>query len=194
MPAVNRVPPKKQALAGAMRITIEGSLGAWPGGRTAFQYDPCYDAPDISSPLTDNPNQCAQGYNCPPPTLPTLDPYLPGGTRWIDISAGGPNAFDWVAKSSAAWLSLSPSSGSISTQKTDQRMEVGANWNQAPSGVSHATVTVTATDPTKKQPPLSVTLSVVANKTTIPGSFKGMNIIGSDCSEFRPAAASSKFF
>ncbi|KAG8962878.1 hypothetical protein FRC03_003665, partial [Tulasnella sp. 419] len=67
MPAINRVHSRKQALAGPMRITIEGNRGAWPG---------------------DNPYQCDRGYNCPPPTLRTFEPYTPRQSRYIDVSAG----------------------------------------------------------------------------------------------------------
>ena len=44
MPSITRVQKRQVALAGAMRLSVEGSKGAWPG---------------------DNSNQCAQGYNCP---------------------------------------------------------------------------------------------------------------------------------
>jgi hypothetical protein len=43
-PPVSRAQKRQVALAGPMRLTTEGSKGAWPG---------------------DNSNQCAQGYNCP---------------------------------------------------------------------------------------------------------------------------------
>jgi hypothetical protein len=44
MPSITRVQKRQQALPGPLRLTIEGSLGAWPG---------------------DNSNQCTQGYGCP---------------------------------------------------------------------------------------------------------------------------------
>ncbi|KAH9922243.1 glycoside hydrolase family 115 protein [Fomitopsis serialis] len=54
MPPVSRQQPYKQALAGVMRLAIEGSQGGWPG---------------------DNQYDCAQGYGCPNPTV-TIDPAL----------------------------------------------------------------------------------------------------------------------
>ena len=38
MPPVTRVQAKKQALAGPLRVGIEGSLGAWYGGIRTIAY------------------------------------------------------------------------------------------------------------------------------------------------------------
>ncbi|CEL62944.1 hypothetical protein RSOLAG1IB_10598 [Rhizoctonia solani AG-1 IB] len=67
-PAVNRFAAKKQALVGPMRVTIEGSLRAWPG---------------------DNCNQCEQGYNCPPPSLSPLDSSTPSKSQLIHVLLDG---------------------------------------------------------------------------------------------------------
>ncbi|QRV92865.1 glycoside hydrolase family 115 protein [Ceratobasidium sp. AG-Ba] len=152
MPAVNRVASKKQALAGPMRITIEGSLGAWPG---------------------DNSNQCAQGYNCPPPSLPPLDPYTPGKTRYIDISAGGPNTFSWSASSNASWLSLSPSSGSISASKPDTRMTVSVDWSKLGSGAGYASISIKSASSKQVGAATSVTVNLAAYARSPASGFKG---------------------
>ena len=91
MPPISRVVTKKQALPGVMRIAPEGTLAAWPG---------------------DNPNQCSQGYNCPPPTI-TLDSNVPLNMRYIDIGAAGPNSFTFTASSNVSWLHLTPSKGNL---------------------------------------------------------------------------------
>ncbi|QRV78071.1 glycoside hydrolase family 115 protein [Ceratobasidium sp. AG-Ba] len=152
MPAVNRVASKKQALAGPMRITIEGSLGAWPG---------------------DNSNQCAQGYNCPPPSLPPLDPYTPGRTRFIDISAGGPNTFSWSASSNASWLSLSPSSGSVSASKPDTRMTVSVDWSKLGSGAGYASISIKSASSKQVGAATSVTINLAAYGRSPASGFKG---------------------
>ncbi|CAE6342753.1 unnamed protein product [Rhizoctonia solani] len=152
MPAVNRVASKKQALAGPMRITIEGSLGAWPG---------------------DNSNQCAQGYNCPPPSLPPLDPYTPGKTRYIDISAGGPNTFSWSASSNASWLSLSPSSGSVSASNPETRMTVSVDWSKLGSTTGYAAIAIKSASSKQVGAATSVTINLAAYGRSLAPGFKG---------------------
>ncbi|GLB44507.1 putative glycosyl hydrolase family 115 [Lyophyllum shimeji] len=150
MPAVNRVQSRKQALAGVMRIVPEGTLGAWPG---------------------DNPNQCAQGYGCPPPSI-SLDPFAPFGNRYIDVGAGGPVPFTFTATADQPWLALSPAQGSISPSAPEQRVFASVkDWSQLQDGVNTATITFTAT--AKGQPNLKVTVGFTANKNTLPGGFKG---------------------
>ncbi|QRW07035.1 glycoside hydrolase family 115 protein [Ceratobasidium sp. AG-Ba] len=145
MPAVNRVAAKKQALAGPMRITVEGSNGAWPG---------------------DNSNQCSQGYNCPPPSLPALDPYTPGKTRYIDISAGGPNTFTWSASPSVSWVTLSPSSGTISATNPETRMTVSVDWTKLGAATGNAAITV-------RTGSSSVRVSLAAYGRSPASGFKG---------------------
>ncbi|KAJ3487914.1 hypothetical protein NLI96_g3210 [Meripilus lineatus] len=148
MPLVTRVQPKKQALAGVMRITPESTLGTWPG---------------------DNPNQCAQGYSCPPPSM-SFDSFVPVGNRYIDVSAGGPNPFTWTATSSAPWLKLSTTKGSISPQNPEQRVFVSVDWSQV-SGSQTATIRFTAV--AAKQPNLVQTVSFTAVHNTVPSDFRG---------------------
>lgn len=143
----------------------------------------------------DNPNQCSQGssvtvliflavdwanaaltigYNCPPPTLPPLDPYIPVKTRYIDVSAGGPSTFQFTAKANASWLIISPSSGTVTSKNKDVRLELSADWSKVPQGSSQmAVVTLTSSDPTKKQQPISQQVYISANNVAAPGSFKG---------------------
>ncbi|KAF8601248.1 hypothetical protein BDV93DRAFT_538575 [Ceratobasidium sp. AG-I] len=152
MPAVNRVSAKKQALAGPMRITIEGSLGAWPG---------------------DNSNQCAQGYNCPPPSLPALDPYTPGKTRYIDISAGGPNTFSWTATTNASWLSLSPASGSVSALKPETRVTVSVDWSKLGSATGYGSISLKSAASKQVGAATSVTVNLAAYGRSPASGFKG---------------------
>ncbi|KAG8707770.1 hypothetical protein FRC08_000303 [Ceratobasidium sp. 394] len=152
MPAVNRVASKKQALAGPMRITIEGSLGAWPG---------------------DNSNQCAQGYNCPPPSVPPLDPYTPGKTRYIDISAGGPNTFSWTASSNASWLILSPPSGSVSASKPETRVTVSVDWAKLGSTAGYAAIAIKSAASQQVGGATSVTVNLAALGRSPASGFKG---------------------
>ncbi|KAF5375554.1 hypothetical protein D9615_009219 [Tricholomella constricta] len=135
MPPVSRLQTKKQALAGVMRIAPEGTLGAWPG---------------------DNPSQCAQGYNCPPPSI-FLDNFDPIGNRYIDVGAGGPNPFTLTVSSNASWVSLSQTKGSVSPTAPEQRVFVGVkNWTSA-----------------SKQQPLVVSVLFTADKYTVPATFEG---------------------
>jgi hypothetical protein len=149
MPMITKVQSRKQALAGAMRLTIEGNPGAWPG---------------------DNPNQCAQGYNCPPPTL-TFDSYLPAGNRYFEIGAGGPAKFSYVAGTNVTWLTLDTPKGSISPSKPEQRVYATVDWSKAPAGTSFASIQLNAT--VSGQPAQSFTFFATAIKNTVPEGFKG---------------------
>ncbi|KAF8577643.1 glycoside hydrolase family 115 protein [Ramaria rubella] len=149
MPPVTRVPTKKQALPGPMRIALEGSPGAWPG-------DDMFD--------------CAQEYSCPPPTLPTLDPFNPVQSRWVDIGAGGPNTFNFNATSNVTWLKIIPSQGTITTSNKEQRLELSVDWSDV-SGTEFASIEFSAT--AKGQPLESQQVFFVASKTSVPSRFKG---------------------
>ncbi|KAF9481597.1 hypothetical protein BDN70DRAFT_517933 [Pholiota conissans] len=150
MPLISRVQTKKQALAGVMRIAPEGTLGAWPG---------------------DNPNQCAQGYGCPPPSI-TLDNFSPISNRYIDVGSGGPAPFTFTATSNVSWLTLSPAKGSISPTAPEQRVFASVtDWSKLSAGVNSAQITFTATS--SGQPPLSVPVMFYATKNSPSSGFKG---------------------
>ncbi|KDR78329.1 hypothetical protein GALMADRAFT_138431 [Galerina marginata CBS 339.88] len=150
MPLISRVQTKKQALAGVMRIVPEGTLGAWPG---------------------DNPNQCSQGYSCPPPTV-TVDNFSPIVDRYIDVGAGGPTPFTFTVTGNVTWLKFSTSKGSISPSTPEQRVFVSvADWSKLSAGSNFAQVTFTAT--ASGQPALAVPVMVVAVKNTPSSGFKG---------------------
>ncbi|KAI0772430.1 hypothetical protein BD413DRAFT_42662 [Trametes elegans] len=148
MPPVTKVQPSKQALAGAMRIVPEGSMGAWPG---------------------DNQFNCAAGYGCGNPAL-TIDPFVPAGNRFVDVGAGGPTPFTFKVKSNASWVRISPANGSISPSSPEQRVFLSVDWSKV-SGVETAALTFTATPQNQSQ--MSVPVSLTANHTLVPGGFKG---------------------
>ncbi|KAI0742887.1 hypothetical protein C8Q80DRAFT_1191287 [Daedaleopsis nitida] len=148
MPFVTKVQPKKQALAGAMRIIPEGSSGAWPG---------------------DNVNNCALGYGCPNPSL-SIDPFVPAGNRFVDVAAGGPTPFTFTATSNASWLNISPAKGSISPSSPEQRVFLSVDWSKV-SGVQTAMINFAAN--VQDQPPMSVPVSFTANHTVVPSGFSG---------------------
>ncbi|KAI5117957.1 hypothetical protein M0805_001619 [Coniferiporia weirii] len=148
MPPISRVQSKKQALPGAMRISPEGSLGTWPG---------------------DNPNQCAQQYSCPPPTI-TLDSYVPYGSRYIDVGAGGPSSFKFTATSNVSWLILTPNKGSVSTSNTEVRIFATVDWSKV-TGAETAEITFDAD--VEGQPSMSTPAYFVTNHTVAPSGYKG---------------------
>ena len=148
MPPITKVQSKKQALAGPMRISPEGTLGTWPG---------------------DNPNQCAQGYSCPPPTI-TIDPFVTFGNRYVDVGAGGPSPFTFTVSANASWLNISPEKGSVSLQDPETRVFFSVDWSQV-SDVETAEISFTADTP--GQPVSVVTATFVANHTAPPSDFHG---------------------
>lgn len=149
MPMITKVQSKKQALAGPMRISPEGTLGTWPG---------------------DNPNQCAQGYSCPPPTI-TIDPFATFGNRFVDIGAGGPSPFTFTVTSNVSWLTISPTKGSVSLQAPETRLLFSVpDWSKI-TGAETATVTFTAN--AAGQPVSTYTATFIANHTLVPSDFHG---------------------
>lgn len=150
MPQISRVQAKKQALPGPMRIGLEGSSGAWPG---------------------DNPNDCAQQFSCPNPTLLAFDPFMPFGNRYIDIAAGGPNSFNWNISADQQWVKFSQSSGSITASQPEKRILVSVDWNNVQGSSQIANIQVQATS--AGQAPMGQTIGVVANKTGVPSGFHG---------------------
>lgn len=115
---------------------------------------------------------CAAEYSCSPPYMIPLDPFTPVQSRWIDVSAGGPNSFTWSAITNASWLNISPSHGSISTSNTDTRLELSVDWNQLTPGASYASIILSANS--TGQPTESQQIFFIANKTAVPSGFKGM--------------------
>ncbi|PPQ95886.1 hypothetical protein CVT25_000388 [Psilocybe cyanescens] len=150
MPLISRVQSKKNALAGVMRIVPEGTLGAWPG---------------------DNPNQCALGYNCPPPSV-TLDNFSPIADRYFDVGAGGPTSFTFTATSNVTWIKLTPAKGSISPTSPEQRVIASVtDWSKLSAGSNTAQIIFTAT--AVGQAALIVPVMFFAVKNTPPSGFKG---------------------
>lgn len=148
MPSITRVQKRQTALPGPMRLNVEGSAGAWPG---------------------DNSNQCSQGYNCPPPSVPPITPYSPIQSRYFEISAGGPTAFDWTATvTGAPWLHLSETGGHISDPSTVQRVYMTVDWSAVPKGTAQ-----TATIALKPSTGQSTSVTIIANSVVVPGDFHG---------------------
>ena len=122
----------------------------------------------------DNPNQCSQGYNCPPPTV-TLDNFDTFGTRYVDVGSGGPSSFTFTVTTNATWVKLSQTEGSVSPSAPETRIFASVNdWSQLPAGTSLATLTFTTTslNPFSRMP-LSVPVVFNVTKHTLPSTFKG---------------------
>ena len=100
----------------------------------------------------------------------TMDPFIPFGNRFIDVGAGGPAPFTFVASSNASWLKLSPSKGTIDPSNPEQRVFVTVEWSQI-SGIEYATISFNAT--ATGQPLLTVPVNFIANKTVVPADFHG---------------------
>ncbi|KIY66773.1 glycoside hydrolase family 115 protein [Cylindrobasidium torrendii FP15055 ss-10] len=151
MPTITRVQGKKQALSGAMRLVVENNPGAWPG---------------------DNPNQCAQGYSCPPPSI-TIDAFDVFGNKYVDVGAGGPKAFTFNVSTNASWLTVEPAGGSVSADSPESRVFLSVDWDQLEAGSTSAVATFKSLD--EDQHSLSVGVTVVASNTkpSVPADFTG---------------------
>ncbi|KAH6897654.1 hypothetical protein BKA70DRAFT_1438250 [Coprinopsis sp. MPI-PUGE-AT-0042] len=154
-PMANTAPPlvkissKRQALPGVMRVTAEGSSGAWPG---------------------DNKNNCKDGYNCGDPTL-TLDNFDVFGSKYLDIGSGGPSTFQYTITANSTWLKISQNSGSIKQGQENRVYFSVADWNALSAGRNAAVVSIVAT--ASGQKPLTVRANIVAIKNAVSSGFKG---------------------
>ncbi|KAH6897655.1 hypothetical protein BKA70DRAFT_1528898 [Coprinopsis sp. MPI-PUGE-AT-0042] len=154
-PMANTAPPlvkissKRQALPGVMRVTAEGSSGAWPG---------------------DNKNNCGNGYNCGDPTL-TLDNFDVFGSKYLDIGSGGPSEFQYTITANSTWVKISQNKGTIKQGQENRIYFSVANWNALPAGRNAAVVSIVAT--ASGQKPMTVRANFVAIKNTVSSGFKG---------------------
>ncbi len=73
------------ALGSNLRVSVDGSMGAWPG---------------------DNQYNCKDGYNCPDPSLKPLNRYDGNQRRSVWVSAGDSNAFSFSANSNVSWIAV----------------------------------------------------------------------------------------
>ncbi|KAI1787415.1 hypothetical protein LXA43DRAFT_713060 [Ganoderma leucocontextum] len=148
MPSVSAVQPRKQGLAGPMRITIEGSMGAWPG---------------------DDKYNCASGISCGNAAL-SIDAFNPYGNCFVDISAGGPAPFTFDTTTNVSWVKVSPSSGSISTSSPEQRVYLSVDWSKV-TGQQWAKISFKATPQGLKTQTTSIALK--ADHTVPAKGFHG---------------------
>lgn len=114
-PMRNTVPPLSEvqvahsdwpdtAMGSNIRVSVDASMGAWPG---------------------DNQYNCADGYNCPDPSLEALARYDGNQKRSIWVSTADSNAFSFSATTNVSWLHLdarlawsSPRAATGSTNRT----------------------------------------------------------------------------
>ncbi|KJE03723.1 hypothetical protein I311_02487 [Cryptococcus gattii NT-10] len=102
-----------------VRLTVENSLGAWPG---------------------DNVRNCERGYKCPDPILLPMDPWGEQ-SRWIDIGAGGPKNVSWKMEVDVDWLTVEPRKGkTVWDGSGDERIWVSVDWDKVPVTTKGETV------------------------------------------------------
>ncbi|SJX66434.1 uncharacterized protein SRS1_16757 [Sporisorium reilianum f. sp. reilianum] len=99
------------ALGSNLRVGVDGSMGAWPG---------------------DNQYNCADGYNCPDPSLRALSRYDANQQRSVWVSAGDSNAFAFSATTNVSWLHVSHRLATV-----DARSATNANANSSSSSNQH---------------------------------------------------------
>ncbi|KAF5016800.1 hypothetical protein F66182_11397, partial [Fusarium sp. NRRL 66182] len=70
------------------------------------------------------------------PSLPMMDPYGPK-TRHIDLFHRGDYRTDvqWSCNASAAWIKVTPTSGTLSRDQYEQRLNVTIDWAQVPDSL-----------------------------------------------------------
>ncbi|KAF2828740.1 hypothetical protein CC86DRAFT_347184 [Ophiobolus disseminans] len=102
------------------------------------------------------------------PTLAGMDPYT-SENRTIDIYARGSGSTDFSISSSASYINLTPSSGTVSypSGTSDVRALIAVDWAAAPSDLSTASITITPKSGT------AVKLSLPLNNFAVPAGFRG---------------------
>jgi hypothetical protein len=78
-----------------------------------------------------------------PAVLPTFSPYQSQPAQFIEVFNRGRAAFDFVVRSGAPWLEVSPSRGTVAKQV---RATVRVDWSRAPKGNHEVPITVTGRD------------------------------------------------
>ncbi|MBP7141785.1 MAG: glycosyl hydrolase 115 family protein [Opitutaceae bacterium] len=95
--------------------------------------------------------------------LPALSPYGPR-SRWFDVFNRGKSTIGFRIETSHTWLQASVQSGELGP---DLRVEVGADWDKAPSGITEGRIIVRSAT---GAPPLTIIVPV--DKRPVPvGSF-----------------------
>ncbi len=125
----------------------------------------------------DNPNQCAQGYSCPPPTI-VLDSFDTFQNRYVDVGAGGPATFTFSITANVSWIVLNTTHGEVSPEDPEQRVYISvSDWNALDVGDSYASITFTAQ--TEGQPDLPVPVIFVAHNTmpSLASGFSGAFVL-----------------
>ncbi|KAG8869892.1 hypothetical protein FRC20_000694 [Serendipita sp. 405] len=89
-------------------------------------------------------------------------------SRYFEVSAGGPQAFSWTAAANVGWLRLSQTSGNIQDASSGQRVSMSVDWSAVAAG-SAPTGVVTL----KASSGQSTTVTLVANRTTVPSEYHG---------------------
>jgi hypothetical protein len=102
------------------------------------------------------------------PMLPAMNRYTPEN-RTIDVYARGSGAMDFTISSSAKYVKITPSSGTVSypSGDSDVRATISVDWAVAPIGPSNVTVIIEPKNGT------TVTLSLPLKNFAVPADFKG---------------------
>lgn len=119
---------------------------------------------------------CAQQYNCPPPTV-VLDPFNPFGNVYLVLGAGGPVPFTWNATSNATWLDISSTSGSLSTTNVEQKILLSVpDWSQVSPGSNLVQINFTAVAANQSDLLVPVMLEATNNLAGVPNNFTGSSL------------------
>jgi hypothetical protein len=63
--------------------------------------------------------------------------------RYVDVFNAGTGPFKFSATTSAPWITITPERAAVTK---DQRLRVSLDWDNAPSGITDGTVTITGSD------------------------------------------------
>lgn len=160
------VPPARDMISGLSYVQLRqntvpalGDVGVVAEGITPPRPGLWCESCDASKPMEDDFR----------PAVPQLDPYS-SKSRWVDLYMRGDYRVPkpWSVKPEYDWISVSPSSGTLSKDSPDQRLNVSVDWSQVPEDFNNtASVHVNSTNGDYE------IFSVPVRNARVPADFSG---------------------
>ncbi|MGV7206576.1 glycosyl hydrolase 115 family protein [Oxalobacteraceae bacterium A2-2] len=116
-------------------------------------------------------------------TLPALDVFSQA-PRTLDIFNRGTASFAYTVSASEPWITLDRPSGTVADQ---QRIVVGARWDQVPEGATIATLTITGPDQARAT--VRVPLHKPAGHAAVRGRIESGGVVSIEAEHYTRAVA-----
>jgi hypothetical protein len=131
------VPPARDMISGMSYVQLRqntvpalGDVGVVAEGTVPPNPGLWCESCDASKPMEDSFR----------PSVPHLDPYS-AKSRWVDLYMRGDYRVPkpWSLTTEYDWVSVTPSSGTLSQEAPDQRLDISVDWSKAPKDFNNIT-------------------------------------------------------